>query len=99
MEGPACMNWLNDFQFGPMSRVVFGNGRAREAGQIARELSGTSALVMTDPTLHRLGLTETIEASLKDAGVRCEVFNGVPLSPLWPQSRQPSTWSANARAT
>jgi alcohol dehydrogenase len=81
MEGPARMNWLNDFQFGPMSRVVFGNGRARDAGQIARELSGTSALVMTDPMLHRLGLTETIEASLKDAGVRCEVFNGVATEP------------------
>src|SRR5579859_1194574 len=64
-----------------MARVVFGNGRAREAGQIARELNGTSALVMTDPMLHRLGLTETIEASLKDAGVRGEVFDGVATEP------------------
>ena len=81
MEGPAHVNWLDDFQFGPMSRVVFGVGRAREAGQIARELDGTTALVMTDPVLHRLGLTETIEASLKDAGVRGEVFNGVATEP------------------
>jgi alcohol dehydrogenase class IV len=56
MEGPARVNWLDDFQFGPMSRVVFGAGRAREAGQIARELDGTTALVMTDPVLHRLAL-------------------------------------------
>src|ERR1700694_3447059 len=64
-----------------MSRVVFGNGRAREAGQIARELTGTTALVMTDPMLHRLGLTETVEASLKNAGVRGEVFDGVATEP------------------
>lgn len=75
------MNWLHDFQFGPMARVVFGAGRASEAGQIARELNGTAALVMTDPVLHRLGMTETIETSLKGAGVRGEVFNGVATEP------------------
>jgi alcohol dehydrogenase len=75
------VNWLNDFQFGPMARVVFGAGRANEAGKLARELNGTAALVMTDPVLHRLGLTQTIETSLKAAGVRGEVFNGVATEP------------------
>src|SRR5579859_4935469 len=64
-----------------MARVVFGAGRAREAGKIACELRGTAALVMTDSVLHRLGLTETIETSLKAAGVRGEVFNGVATEP------------------
>lgn len=75
------MNWLSDFQFGPMARVVFGPGRASEAGQIARELHGSAALVMTDPVLHRLGLTATIETSLQATGVRAEVFNGVATEP------------------
>lgn len=75
------MNWSSDFQFGPMARVVFGAGRAREVGQIARDLDGTAALVMTDPVLHRLGLTETIETSLKSAGVRGEVFHDVATEP------------------
>ncbi len=75
------MSWLNDFQFGPMSRIVFGVGRAKEAGSIARQLEGTAALVMTDAVLHRLGLTQTIEESLKEAGVRVEVFNGVVTEP------------------
>jgi alcohol dehydrogenase class IV len=75
------VNWLSDFQFGPMARVVFGQGRAREAGSIVRELEGTAALVMTDPVLHRLGLTETIETSLAEAGVRAEVFNAVATEP------------------
>jgi alcohol dehydrogenase class IV len=64
-----------------MARVVFGQGKAREAGSIVRELGGTTALVMTDPGLHRLGLTETVEASLKGAGVRVEVFDGVATEP------------------
>jgi alcohol dehydrogenase class IV len=64
-----------------MSRVVFGEGRATEAGTIVRELDGSAALVMTDPVLHKLGLTETVETSLKAAGIRAEVFNGVATEP------------------
>jgi alcohol dehydrogenase class IV len=75
------VNWSNDFQFGPMSRIVFGVGKAKEAGSIARQLEGTAALVMTDAVIHRLGLTQTIEESLKEAGVRVEVFNGVVTEP------------------
>ena len=75
------MSWLHDFRFGPMSRIVFGVGKAREAGAIARELEGTAALVMTDAGLYRLGLTQTIEKSLKDAGVRVELFDGVVTEP------------------
>jgi alcohol dehydrogenase class IV len=75
------MNWLRDFNLGPMARVVFGEGRAREAGQLVRELDGTAALVMTDPMLYRLGLTGTIETSLRDAGVGVEVFSEVATEP------------------
>lgn len=75
------MSWLNGFRFGPMARIVFGVGKAKEAGSIARELEGTAALVMTDGVLHRLGLTKSIEASLEEAGVRVEVFNGVVTEP------------------
>jgi alcohol dehydrogenase class IV len=75
------MGWLNDYQFGAMSRIVFGPGKATGAGQIARELKGTAALVMTDAVLDRLGLTEAIEASLRAADVRVELFNGVITEP------------------
>ncbi len=75
------MGWLTDYQFGAMSRIVFGPGKASAAGQIARELKGSAALVMTDAVLHRLGLTEAVEASLKAADVRVELFNGVITEP------------------
>lgn len=75
------MNWLSEFQFGAMSRIVYGPGKASAVGQIAGELNGTAALVMTDNVLHRLGLTKDVEASLKEAGVRVEVFNEVVTEP------------------
>src|SRR5207244_12947429 len=78
------MSWLNEFQFGAMSRIVFGPGKAESAGEIARELNGRAALVMTDAGLDGLGLTQTIEASLREAGVRVEVFDGVVTEPTLP---------------
>ena len=75
------MNWLQDFRFGPMSRIEFGVGKARQAGALARELGGTTALVMTDAGLYRLGLTGEIETSLKKADIRVEVFDGVVTEP------------------
>ncbi|HEY3058822.1 MAG TPA: iron-containing alcohol dehydrogenase [Chloroflexota bacterium] len=76
------MSWLAEFEFGPMARVVFGVGRAKDAGRIARELNGTAALIMTDPTLHRLGLTEPIESALQSADVRTELFTEVATEPV-----------------
>ncbi|TAK20807.1 MAG: iron-containing alcohol dehydrogenase [Chloroflexota bacterium] len=78
------MSWLNDFRYGATSRIVFGPGKAREAGEIARELNGTAALVMTDAGLYKLGITATIEASLREAGVRVEIFDGVVTEPTVP---------------
>jgi alcohol dehydrogenase class IV len=45
-------------------------------------LSGTAAVIMTDPTLHRLGLTDPIEGSLQGADVRTEVFTEVATEPM-----------------
>src|SRR5262245_58205537 len=64
-----------------MSRIVFGVGKAKEAGSIARELGGRTALLMTDAGLYRLGRTGTIEASLSEAGARVELFDGVVTEP------------------
>jgi alcohol dehydrogenase len=75
------MSWLSDFQFGAMSQVVFGIGKAKEVGSIARGLNGRAALVMTDAGLAKLGLTATIEASLREAGLRVEPFDGVVTEP------------------
>ena len=82
------MNWLSDFRFGPMAQVVFGVGKAKEAGSIARDLGGGAALVMTDAALARLGLTRPIEASLREAGVRVET-----IAVRAPESRRICAWS------
>ena len=78
------MTWANSFQFGAVSRIVFGPGKAQTVGAIAKELGSTAPLLMTDPVLHRLGLTRVLESSLQDAGLRIEVFSEVVTEPTLP---------------
>src|SRR5262245_36277923 len=75
------MTWSRDFEFGPMARVVFGACRAKEAGEIVRGLNGSAALIMTDPMVHKLGLTGPIEKGLDAADVRAELFTDVATEP------------------
>lgn len=72
---------MTDFRFGPMTRIDFGVGKAKQAGAIAREFNASAVLLMTDAGLYGLGLTKTIEESLKEAGIRVEVFSGVVTEP------------------
>ena len=63
------MNWTDGFDFLAPARIVFGLNRARSTGDIARELGRKAPLVLADPGIHKLGLTEGVESSLRAA--RC----------------------------
>ncbi|HVC34356.1 MAG TPA: iron-containing alcohol dehydrogenase [Chloroflexota bacterium] len=75
------MDWTNAFQFRAPARIVFGPGSAGSVGEIARDLGSKAPLVLTDPTLHRLGITRAVETSLGEAGLRVEVFAEVATEP------------------
>jgi alcohol dehydrogenase class IV len=75
------VNWTQGFEFRAPARIVFGLDSARSVGEIARDLGRKAPLVLTDPGLHQLGLTDGVEASLKEAGLRVEVFPGVATEP------------------
>ena len=81
MNGTSWAGWSTGFEFRAPAHIVFGPDRSRTVGAIARDLGRSAPLVLTDPGLHRLGLTEGIEASLRDAGLRVAVFNGVVTEP------------------
>lgn len=59
------------FEFASAGRVVFGAGRAREAGVLARELGGRRALVVTGRSAGRAG---PVLDSLRQAGLAAEGF-------------------------
>jgi alcohol dehydrogenase class IV len=63
------------------TRIVFGVGESRRAGDEARALGMTRALIVTDPGVEHAGLCEPIAASLKAAGVEHSVYTGIDGNP------------------
>jgi alcohol dehydrogenase class IV len=75
------VDWTNGFQFRAPERIVFGLNSATAVGEIARDLGSKAPLVLTDPSLYQLGITTGIERSLREAGLRVEVYAGVVTEP------------------
>lgn len=75
------MGWTSSFEFKAPARIVFGLDSARSAGEIARELGSKAPMVLTDAAIYKLGLTDTVEKSLNEAGLRVETHPGVVTEP------------------
>ena len=75
---PADTGWSADL--GGI-HVVFGEGTLERLGELARELDGQRALLVTDPGLERAGHAERAIAALRREGVETQVFDGVRENP------------------
>ncbi|TKC98355.1 iron-containing alcohol dehydrogenase [Polyangium fumosum] len=64
------------------TRIVFGAGAAKQAGAEAKRLGSKHALVVTDRGVVGAGLLAPIEASLREAGIKWTVFDGVLGNPI-----------------
>ncbi|MFQ5693280.1 MAG: iron-containing alcohol dehydrogenase [Nitrospinota bacterium] len=63
------------------NRLLFGAGAAGETGAEAARLTGGPVLIVTDAGVAGAGLLEPVEASLRGAGLRAEVFDGCEPNP------------------
>ena len=75
------MDWTGSFQFRVPTRVVFGLNCVQGIGETAKGMGSKAPMVLTDPVVHKVGLTEGVEKSLKDAGLRVEVCAEVTTEP------------------
>jgi alcohol dehydrogenase len=78
---PAAQAGPAAFDFHPLTRVVFGAGTLHKLGELARELGGTRALVVTDPGLAAAGHPQRAVALLREAGVETCLFDAVEENP------------------
>ena len=53
---------------------LFGPGKASEVGARLRDLGCKKALIVTDEVLHKLGISEQIAGSIREAGLAVEFF-------------------------
>jgi alcohol dehydrogenase len=63
------------------NRLIFGEGSAKETGAEAARLAKGPVLIVTDSGVAQAGLLEPVQASLRDAGLRAEVFDGCEPNP------------------
>src|SRR5438552_3405923 len=76
------LTWpLPPFDFHPLTRVVFGVGSLARLGELARELGGTRALLVTDPGLEAAGHPQRAAEFLREAELKVPVFDAVEENP------------------
>jgi alcohol dehydrogenase class IV len=69
--------------FRSIPRIVMGPGAVAGLGQEVRDLGATNCLVVTDKGIIDAGLMEPVEASLKAAKVKYQVFSDVQPDPRY----------------
>ena len=63
------------------TRIVYGAGAAGQCGAEAKALSGSRALVVTDPGVRKAGVVEPVQESLTAADIDFEVFDAITSNP------------------
>lgn len=63
------------------TKVVFGRGVASQAGISARQLGGTSAMIVADPGVIGLGVADQVASHLRESGLTVTVFDHVQGNP------------------
>ncbi|HTP29008.1 MAG TPA: iron-containing alcohol dehydrogenase [Anaeromyxobacteraceae bacterium] len=60
---------------------LIGVGASKEAGNQAKQLGATKALIVTDKMLNQLGVAPKIKQALEEAGVKAVIFDGAEPNP------------------
>ena len=68
---------MQSFDFKPSIRVVFGEGKIELLGDLAKDLNGSSALLVSDPEVRRAGIADKAIDSLKKAKLDVVIFDDV----------------------
>lgn len=58
-------------------QIIFGLGAAERTGTIARELGGQKVLLVTDQTLTKIGLIDSLRSTLEKKGLTVDVFDRI----------------------
>lgn len=74
------MNLL-PFDHQPRTRLIFSNGALDRVGELARELGGTRALVVSDPGIVQAGYSKRAAGVLEEAGLSSLIFGAVHENP------------------
>lgn len=72
---------MNPFTFSVPQDIIVGRGTLARLPEAVKKLGGTHAMIISGPTLNKLGLVDKIADYLKEAGVSSDRFTGTEANP------------------
>lgn len=72
---------LPPFDHQPRTRLIYGNGTLSRIGELAADLGGKRALIVSDPGIVKAGYVQQAQAALEAAGLAVQVYGEVRENP------------------
>lgn len=72
---------MNDFTFSVPQNIVVGKGSIRKLPELAKELGGKHAFIISGPHLNKMGVVKMCIDDLEDAGIKSDAFTKTEANP------------------
>ncbi len=69
------------FRFQLPRRIIFGTKTSEKVGDEAKDLGAENALLITDETIRKLGIANTIQQSLEKRNLKVDIFSNIKAEP------------------
>mgnify|MGYP001383965479 FL=1 len=72
---------MNPFEFFIPQNITVGAGTLAKLPECAKKLGGSHAMLISGPTLRKMGVVDKVADYLKDAGIAVDIFTDVEANP------------------
>lgn len=72
---------MNPFEFSIPQNIIVGAGTLAKLPECAKKMGGTHAMILSGPTLKKMGVVDKAADSLKVAGIAADIFTDIEANP------------------
>ena len=72
---------MNEFGFSIPQNIIVGRGSMAKLPEAAKKMNGTRAMIISGPTLNKMGVVQKAAGYLREAGIESTVFTDVEANP------------------
>ena len=72
---------MNPFEFSIPQNIIVGAGTLAKLPECAKKMGGTHAMILSGPTLKKMGVVDKAADSLKSAGIAADIFTDIEANP------------------
>ena len=72
---------MDPFEFSIPQNIIVGAGTLAKLPECAKKMGGTHAMILSGPTLKKMGVVDKAADSLKAAGIAADIFTDIEANP------------------